>query len=112
MNQTCAECERIGICNFPERVDTAYYPRKVEPSRMDDELIDVARVSEKGQVVIPKEIRDRLAIKEGTRLLVISTEDAVILQKIELVGGKIRVREIVEAVRKLKERLALGKGDQ
>ena len=77
----------------------------------DDQLIDVTRVSDKGQVVIPKDIRDRLQMKEGTKLIVIATEDAVILQKIELVGGRMKIREIVDKVRKFKDRLAVGKNE-
>ena len=73
-----------------------------------DPLIDVTRVSDKGQVVIPKEIRDRLGMTEGSKLIVISTEDAVILQKIELVGGRMKIRQIVDKVRELKGKLALG----
>ena len=77
----------------------------------EENLIDVTRVSDKGQVVIPKDIRDRLGMKEGSKLLVMATDDAVILQKIELVGGKMKVRDIVDKVRKFRERLALGKNE-
>ncbi len=73
-----------------------------------DPLIDVTRVSDKGQVVIPKEIRDRLGMTEGSKLIVISTEDAVILQKIELVGGRMKIKQIVDKVREFKDRFALG----
>ena len=73
-----------------------------------DPLIDITRVSDKGQVVIPKDIRDRLGMTVGSKLIVISTEDAVILQKIELVGGRMKIRQIVDKVREFKDRLALG----
>ena len=77
----------------------------------EENLIDVTRVSDKGQVVIPKDIRERLGMKEGSKLLVMATEDAVILQKIELVGGKMKVRDIVDKVRRFRDRLALGKNE-
>jgi AbrB family looped-hinge helix DNA binding protein len=74
-----------------------------------EQLIDVTRVSDKGQVVIPKDIRERLGMTEGTKLIVLATEDAVILQKIELVGGNMKIKQIVDKVKDLRERLALGR---
>ena len=74
----------------------------------EDPLIDVTRVSDKGQVVIPKEIRDRLGFKEGTKLIVVATEDAVVLQRIEAVAGKIRVRELMERIRSITSKLRFG----
>jgi len=76
----------------------------------EEQIIDITKVSDKGQVVIPKAIRDKLGMGEGSKLIVIATEDAVILQKIELVGGRMRIREIVDRVRSIKDRIALGKG--
>ncbi|TLX99191.1 MAG: AbrB/MazE/SpoVT family DNA-binding domain-containing protein [Thaumarchaeota archaeon] len=74
----------------------------------EDPLIDVTRVSDKGQVVIPKEIRDKLGFKEGTRLIVVATEDAVVLQRIEAVAGKIRVRELMERIKSITSKLRFG----
>ncbi|MBI3022779.1 MAG: AbrB/MazE/SpoVT family DNA-binding domain-containing protein [Thaumarchaeota archaeon] len=75
-------------------------------SEMGDEpIIDVTKVSDKGQVVIPKEIRDKLKFTEGSKLIVVATEDAVILQRIESVAGKVRIREILERIKAVTERL-------
>ncbi len=74
----------------------------------DDPLIDVTRVSDKGQVVIPKEIRDKVGFKEGTKLIVIATEDAVVLQRIEAVAGKIRIRDLMERVKSITSKLGFG----
>ncbi len=74
----------------------------------EDPIIDVTRVSDKGQVVIPKEIRDKLGFKEGTRLIVVATEDAVVLQRIEAVAGKIRVRELMERIKSITSKLRFG----
>jgi len=43
--------------------------------------IAVTRVSSKGQVVIPKDIKSRLGIREGDRLLVYSLRDVIVLRK-------------------------------
>ena len=74
----------------------------------EDPVIDVTRVSDKGQVVIPKEIRDKLGFKVGTRLIVVATEDAVVLQRIEAVAGKIRVRELMERIKSITSKLRFG----
>ena len=76
--------------------------------RMGEEpIIEVTKVSDKGQVVIPKEIRDKFNFSEGTKLIVVATGDAVILQRIETVVGSVKTKELVERVRSLGERLGL-----
>lgn len=74
-----------------------------------DPIIDVTKVSDKGQVVIPKEIRDKLNLKVGTKLIVVATDDAVVLQKVELVAGRVRMREILDRIKVVTEKLAFGK---
>ncbi len=74
----------------------------------DDPLIDVTKVSDKGQVVIPKEIRDKMGFKEGTKLIVVATEDAVVLQRIEAVAGKIRIRDLMERIKSITSKLGFG----
>lgn len=44
---------------------------------------DVVKVSTKGQVVIPKEVRKRLGIEPGRRLLVATHRDVILLKKME-----------------------------
>ncbi len=43
---------------------------------------EFTRVSSKGQIVIPKDIRDDLDIKEGDLLAAVSEENFIILKKI------------------------------
>lgn len=76
---------------------------------MSDPIIDTTRVSEKGQVVIPKEVRDKLGLKTGMKLIIIATNDTVILQRVELAGEKMRIRDLVERAKSLAERLGLFK---
>ena len=40
------------------------------------------KLSSKGQVVIPEEIRERLGLKEGTQFIVVGDRDVVILKSI------------------------------
>ena len=75
----------------------------------DGPIIDVTKVSDKGQVVIPKEVRDRLKMGPGTKLIVVATDDAVVLQRIETVAGKMRMREIMDIARNISDKFKLGK---
>lgn len=44
---------------------------------------DVVKVSTKGQIVIPKELRKRLGIEPGKRLFVATEKDVILLRKVE-----------------------------
>jgi AbrB family looped-hinge helix DNA binding protein len=76
---------------------------------VDEPIIDITKVSDKGQVVIPKEIRDRLKFTEGSKLIVVATENAVVLQRIETVAGRIRMKDILERIKSVTEKLGFGK---
>lgn len=45
---------------------------------------EVTVIGERGQVVIPKEVRTRLGLKPRTKLLVVRRGDAVIMKKLDL----------------------------
>ena len=47
---------------------------------MTQYLTDVTSVSSKGQVVLPKQIRESLMISAGTRMLVISDGQSIVLK--------------------------------
>jgi len=44
--------------------------------------LEMTRVSSKGQVVIPRLIREKLGLKSGSRLLVFGEGDTIILKKV------------------------------
>jgi len=76
---------------------------------MSDTIIETTKLSGKGQIVIPKAARDRLALKNGSRLLVIATNDAIILQKVELAGERMRIRDLIERARAIAERIGISR---
>ena len=45
------------------------------------EGMDIVHVSSKGQIVIPKSVREHLKFTAGSRLILIERKDAVILKK-------------------------------
>lgn len=51
-----------------------------------EELESIVKVSKKGQIVIPKEARERLRIKEGDKLALILRDDEIALKKIEKIS--------------------------
>ena len=51
---------------------------------MTQYLTDVTSVSTKGQVVLPKSIRDSLTLQSGTKLLVVSDGRSIVLKPIEM----------------------------
>ena len=55
------------------------------------------RVGEKGQVTIPKELRDRMGIREGTEVVFESAGDTLVLRKAE--GTPSRGRVLAERLR-------------
>ena len=83
--------------------------------------LSTTRLSSKGQVVIPEEIRLRLGLKPGTQFAVIGDRDVVILKALatpalsefdSLIGearksarkSKLKRSDVVKAVRKARSR--------
>tara|TARA_B100001765_G_C19333411_1_gene262757 strand:- start:69 stop:296 length:228 start_codon:yes stop_codon:yes gene_type:complete len=52
---------------------------------MNKIAIDTTRLSAKGQIVIPVDVRNKLQLKTGNKLLVVSSENSIILQKVDSV---------------------------
>jgi len=48
---------------------------------MEEQIEDIIRVSSKGQIVIPSEVRRKLGIKGGEKLLVLTRDGDILLRK-------------------------------
>ncbi len=46
-------------------------------------VIDITKITSKGQVVIPQEIREEKRIKAGERFLVYDLEDSIVLKRVK-----------------------------
>jgi len=57
--------------------------------------LDFTRLSEKGQVVIPSEMRKRLKLKEGTRFIILGLDDTIVLRKLEPSQEKLRLKQLL-----------------
>ncbi len=77
----------------------------LRPSQEPKEpMMGVTKVTGKGQVSIPFEMRERLRLTEGTRLVAVATQDAVILQRADAVLGGTGPRGVIDKVRSLARR--------
>jgi len=70
---------------------------------MKEKLEDMVKVSSKGQIIIPKEVRERLGVRTGERLLVLSRDGEILLRKtqgisIEEIAGKIEKQTKQEGI--------------
>lgn len=74
------------------------------------ESLATTRMSSKGQVVIPEEIRDRLGLKSGTQFVVIGDRDVVILKAISAPSVK-EFNDLIGDARRQARRARLRKSD-
>ena len=65
----------------------------------DEVLVRISKVSDKGLVQIPLEIRKKLDLTPGTKMVVIATADAVVLRKGALLFAKERPSGLLKKVR-------------
>ena len=71
---------------------------------VQNEKTDITVVSEKGQVVIPQNIRKKLGIGQKTKLLIYGYQDAVIMKKLEVPDVTKELEEIYKRVNRKIER--------
>ena len=62
------------------------------------EHLEITKLSSKGQVVLPQEIRKKMHLEEGEKFFVFYDQDTVILKKIERPSFD-RARELVKKSR-------------
>jgi AbrB family looped-hinge helix DNA binding protein len=60
--------------------------------------VELTRVSSKGQIVIPKSVRENLGIKPKTTLLVYSKGDTLILKKYQQPAAKKWLEELFKTI--------------
>ena len=68
-----------------------------------NEAPNVIIVSDKGQIVIPQSIREKLGIKPRNKLLIYNYQDAIILKKLEMPD---LTKELEEIYRKIDDKIA------
>jgi len=74
------------------------------------QTLTTTRMSSKGQVVIPEEIRDRLGLRSGTQFVVVGDRDVVILKVISAPSMK-EFDDLIAEARRQARRSGLRKSD-
>jgi len=74
------------------------------------QTLKTTRMSSKGQVVIPEEIRDRLGLRSGTQFVVVGDRDVVILKAISAPSMK-EFDDLIAEARRQARRSGLKKSD-
>jgi AbrB family looped-hinge helix DNA binding protein len=72
-------------------------------------MIKVTKVSAKGQVVIPKDLRERMNLKEGDTLLIYSKDSMLVMRKVA--RRETILSAIAEPVRKNVRKLGITRND-
>ena len=73
----------------------------------DDPIVAVTRVSGNGLVTIPREIREKLDLQPGTKLVVVAIEDAVVLQRAEALLARESPRGLLKRIRTMFSRVPI-----
>lgn len=63
---------------------------------MTEQIEDIIKVSSKGQIVIPREIRKKLGVKGGEKLLVLTCDGDILLRK----TGELSIEDIAKKLEK------------
>lgn len=73
---------------------------------------DVTIVSDKGQIVIPSSMRNKLGLKPRSKLLVYNVEDTIILKKLALPDMKKEMQELWRDIDKRIEKYGEMSGEE
>ena len=61
--------------------------------------LELTRLSQKGQVVIPTQVRKKMGLKEGTKFLVVGLEDIIVLRKLQFSEEKLKLKKLLAEAR-------------
>jgi bifunctional DNA-binding transcriptional regulator/antitoxin component of YhaV-PrlF toxin-antitoxin module len=67
----------------------------------EDPIIAVAKVLPRGAVQLPPEVMERLSLKPGTKLIAVTAEDAVVLQKAGVLAGSEGPKGVMRRLRSM-----------
>jgi AbrB family looped-hinge helix DNA binding protein len=62
-----------------------------------EQIEDIIKVSSKGQIVIPREIRKKLGMKGGEKLLVLTRDGDILLRK----ANELSIDDVAERINKV-----------
>jgi len=91
--------EIASICGGQQ--DKGPKPAPADSRLPEDPILAVAKVLPRGTVQLPPEVMERLGLRPGTKLIVATAEDAVIMRKAEVLLNRQRAGGIVKRLRSM-----------
>ncbi len=73
--------------------------------------LELTRLSERGQIVIPSELRKSMKLKEGERFIVIGLGDTILLRKLELSQERLRLKKLIRESREKAKKSGFNEGE-
>jgi len=67
--------------------------------------VEMTRLSERGQIVIPTELRRSMNLKEGERFIIMGVGDTIVLRKLELSQERTRLKKLIRESREKASRV-------
>jgi len=67
--------------------------------------VEMVKMSSKGQIVIPQDIRTEIDASEGTMFAVVSGRDSIVLKKVATPSKEELIRELKEIAKEGRKRL-------
>ena len=68
-------------------------------------VVETVKMSSKGQIVIPQDIREELRVSEGTVFAVFGTKDTIVLKKIETPRKEELIKDLENLAKKARKQL-------
>lgn len=62
--------------------------------------LDLTKLSQKGQLVIPSAVRRQLRLKQGMKFLVVGMGDTIVLRRLEVSEERARMKNLIQQSRK------------
>jgi AbrB family looped-hinge helix DNA binding protein len=62
--------------------------------------LDLTKLSQKGQLVIPSTVRRQLRLKQGMKFLVVGMGDTIVLRRLEVSEERARMKNLIQQSRK------------
>ncbi len=67
--------------------------------------VETTKMSSKGQIVIPQDLREELDIEEGTLFAIMGTKDTIILKKLETPSKESLIKDLEDMAKQGRKRL-------
>ena len=60
--------------------------------------------------MIPKDVRTLLGLNTGSKLMLITSHDMIVLQKVEVFGERLKIGDVLQKAKSLAQRLGIRGG--